>query len=266
MATSLKEFSTTAGSNTLVGTANVAEGCAPSGINNAIRQIIAYIIDFFMNTDTIASATTTDLGTKTTNYLSVTGTTTITALGTPTNKTEYTVTFAGALILTHNATSLILPGGANVTTVAGDTATFKHEGSGNWRCVSSPASWTSPTLSGANTISGTNTFTGAAIGTPEALADGATITPDFATCNNFSLTIGGNRTLANPSNASAGQSGVIVITQDGTGGRTLAYGTNWKFVGGTDPTLSTAIGAVDVLSYYCASSSIIVASLSKAFA
>jgi hypothetical protein len=141
MATSLKEFSTTAGSNTLVGTANVAEGCAPSGINNAIRQIIAYIIDFFMNTDTISSATTTDLGTKTTNYLTVTGTTTITALGTPTNKTEYTVTFAGILTLTHNATSLILPGGANIITAAGDVAKFKHEGSGNWRCVSyTPAS------------------------------------------------------------------------------------------------------------------------------
>jgi len=136
MASSLKEFSTTAGSNTTVGSANIAENCAPSGLNNAIREIIAYIIDWFMNSGTIASATTTDLGTKTQNYLSVTGTTTITGLGTPTNKTEYTLTFAGALTLTHNATSLILPGGANITTAAGDVAVMKHEGSGNWRCVS----------------------------------------------------------------------------------------------------------------------------------
>jgi hypothetical protein len=41
--------------------------------------------------------------------------------------------------------------------------------------------------------------------------------------NNFSVTLGGNRTLANPSNQTAGQSGTIVMTQDGTGSRTLAF-------------------------------------------
>lgn len=136
MATSLKEFSTTAASNTAVGSANVDEGCPPSGINNAIRQFLAYVVDWFMSTDTIASAATTDIGTKTASYLAVSGTTTITALGTPTNKTEYTLKFDGALTLTHNATSLILPGGANITTAAGDVGKFRHEGSGNWRCVS----------------------------------------------------------------------------------------------------------------------------------
>lgn len=141
MATSLKEFSTTAASNTAVGSANVAEGCPPSGINNAIREFIAYVVDWFMNTGTIASASTTDIGTKTQGYLAVSGTTTITAFGTPTNKTEYTLKFDGALILTHNATSLILPSGANVTTIAGEVAKFRHEGSGNWRCVSYPARW-----------------------------------------------------------------------------------------------------------------------------
>lgn len=141
MASSLKEFSTTAGSNTAVGSANVAENCAPSGINNAIRELISYVVDWFMNTGTIASATTTDLGTKTQSYLAVSGTTTVTAFGTPTNKVEYTLKFDGALILTHNATSLILPGAANVTTIAGEVAQFRHEGSGNWRCVSCPARW-----------------------------------------------------------------------------------------------------------------------------
>jgi hypothetical protein len=104
------------------------------------------------------------------------------------------------------------------------------------------------------------TFTAAQRGTVTALTDGATITPDFAVANNFSVTLGGNRTLANPTNVTAGQSGVIVITQDGTGSRTLAYGSNWKFAGGTDPTLTTAANAVDVLTYYAASSTIIIAS------
>lgn len=104
-------------------------------------------------------------------------------------------------------------------------------------------------------------FTAAQRGAVSALTDGSTITPDFAVANNFSLTIGGNRTLANPSNLTAGQSGVIVITQDGTGSRTLAYGSYWKFANGTAPTLTTTASAVDVLAYYCESSTRITARL-----
>jgi hypothetical protein len=65
-------------------------------------------------------------------------------------------------------------------------------------------------------------YTAAQRGTISALTDAATITPNFATANNFSVTLGDNRTLANPTNQTAGQSGVIVITQDGTGGRVMA--------------------------------------------
>ena len=104
-------------------------------------------------------------------------------------------------------------------------------------------------------------FTAAQRGSVSALTDGATITPDFAVANNFSVTLGGNRTLANPSNLTAGQSGIIVITQDGTGSRTLAYGSYWKFAGGTAPTLTTTAAAVDVLAYYVESSTRITAKL-----
>lgn len=83
----------------------------------------------------IASAATTDLSAATGAYVQVTGTTTITALGTAKAGTFRIVTFTGALTLTHNGTSLILPGGQNIVTVAGDVATFVSEGSGNWRCV-----------------------------------------------------------------------------------------------------------------------------------
>lgn len=93
------------------------------------------------------------------------------------------------------------------------------------------------------------TFTAAQRGTISALTDGATITPDFAVANNFSVTLGGNRTLANPTNLTAGQSGCIFITQDGTGSRTLAFGSYWDFTGGTAPTLTTAASSVDVLVY-----------------
>lgn len=83
----------------------------------------------------IASATTTDIGAATGNFVDITGTTTITGLGTVQAGTLRAVRFSGALTLTHNATSLILPSGANITTASGDTALFVSLGSGNWRCL-----------------------------------------------------------------------------------------------------------------------------------
>ena len=86
-------------------------------------------------TQTIASATTTDIGAATSNSVIVSGTTTITGLGTIAAGAERVVQFSGALTLTHNATSLILPGGANINTAAGDVAYFVSLGAGNWRCT-----------------------------------------------------------------------------------------------------------------------------------
>lgn len=104
-------------------------------------------------------------------------------------------------------------------------------------------------------------FSAAQRGTVSALTDAATITPDFAVANNFSVTLGGNRTLANPTNLTAGQSGIITVTQDATGSRTLAYGSYWKFASGIAPTLTTTASAVDVLAYYVESSTRITARL-----
>jgi hypothetical protein len=83
----------------------------------------------------VASATTTDIGAAASNYVRITGTTTITGLGTIASGVRRKVVFGGILTLTHNATSLILPTGANITTAAGDCAEFESEGSGNWRCT-----------------------------------------------------------------------------------------------------------------------------------
>lgn len=84
----------------------------------------------------IASDTTTDIGAATGNYVEVTGTTTITWLGTVQAGTRRVVKFTDILTLTYNVTSLILPTSANITTQAWDTATFVSLGSGNWICVS----------------------------------------------------------------------------------------------------------------------------------
>ena len=74
-------------------------------------------------------------------------------------------------------------------------------------------------------------------------------TLDFSLADHHIVSLVGNATLANPSTEVAGQSGSIFVEQDGTGSRTLAYGNNFKWVGGTAPTLSTAANAVDRIDY-----------------
>lgn len=99
---------------------------------------------------------------------------------------------------------------------------------------------------------------------PVTLVDDATITPDFDAGRNFTVTLGGNRTLANPTNQAAGQSGYIRVIQDATGGRTLSHGTNWEFAGGA-PTLSTAANAVDVIAYEVFANGVILATFAGEF-
>jgi len=107
------------------------------------------------------------------------------------------------------------------------------------------------------TLATAQTFTAGQRGQITALTDATSIATNLALSNNFSFQLGGNRTLADPTNISAGQSGSFFITQDGTGGRTLAYGSKFKFPGGTAPVLSTAANSVDRIDYVVASSSII---------
>lgn len=104
------------------------------------------------------------------------------------------------------------------------------------------------------------TWTAAAV---VALTDAATIALDLATGLNFSVTLGGNRTLGNPSNAKVGQSGEIQITQDGTGTRTLSFGTSYKFAANADKVLTTTAGHVDFLYYHVITSTFIVCHLMK---
>lgn len=117
------------------------------------------------------------------------------------------------------------------------------------------------TFTNTSLFSGTMSSTANAYQEIDTLTDGTTITPDFSVGNNFSVTLGGNRTLANPTNLTAGQSGVIFITQDGTGGRTLAFGSYWDFPNAAAPSLTTTASAVDVLVYSVRSATSIAAQL-----
>jgi hypothetical protein len=80
----------------------------------------------------IASATTTDIDAAGSTNLRVTGTTTITSFGTASNGTRRTLRFAASLTLTYNATSLILPGKANLITYPNLIVEAVSLGSGNW--------------------------------------------------------------------------------------------------------------------------------------
>ena len=93
------------------------------------------------------------------------------------------------------------------------------------------------------------TYTASQRGAVTALTDAASIATDLALSNNYSVTLAGNRTLSNPTNCTAGQSGSIFITQDATGSRTLAYGGYFKFVGGTAPVLTTTANSICRIDY-----------------
>ena len=245
----------------------------------------------------ISSATSLTLG-KDGNFFDVTGTTTITSIGTQGIGSHITLHFDGALTFTHHSTNLILPGAVNIITAAGDIAVMYEYASADWRCISytrasgklqpssevSAESFNLPiTLNGTDGSSSNagnnivldgsaaninvgerllyegipetaitnvvNTFTKAQSGSITALLDGTNIIVNLALNNHFSVTLAGNRTLDNPTNIVAGTSGSFFLTQDGTGSRTLSYGSYYDFAGGTAPTLTTTAAAVDRIDY-----------------
>jgi hypothetical protein len=84
---------------------------------------------------TLAAAATVNLALATGNFVHVSGTTTITSFGNLPAGSRFIVCFDDAVIVTYNATSLLIPGAANITTTAGDCMMLISEGSGNWRVV-----------------------------------------------------------------------------------------------------------------------------------
>jgi len=78
------------------------------------------------------------------------------------------------------------------------------------------------------------------------LTDGATINWNMNTQSVCKVTLGGNRTLAAPTNGSSGQFASILVIQDGTGSRTLTWNAVYEFASDTAPTLSTDGGKADL--------------------
>jgi hypothetical protein len=127
----LPEWSSTTASNKPTGATTIG-----TGLDDNIREVQGVVTRWLSHKGAdIASAATTDLGAVEGLLHDITGTATITGFGTIRSGIWKCVKFEGAAILTHNATSLILPGAANIVTADGDVGIFMSEGSGNWRCL-----------------------------------------------------------------------------------------------------------------------------------
>ena len=146
-------------------------------------------------------------------------------------------------------------GGSGATTLTG---ILKGNGTSAFTAVTAP----SGTIVGtSDTQTLTNkTLTAPTINTPTfgdriiekvvALTDGANISTDASLGNIFTVTLGGNRTLDNPTNSTDGQRIIYKFKQDGTGSRTITFGSNFR--GSTDvalPTLTTTAAYVDYIAF-----------------
>ena len=96
------------------------------------------------------------------------------------------------------------------------------------------------------------------------LTYGATVAVDLDAGRNFVLTLTGEAELSNPTNQKPGQAGVIVVRQDGTGGRALSYGANWRFPSGPIA-VATGANAISVISYLVLESGVVLAIQARDF-
>lgn len=199
-----------------------------------------------------------------TRGINVTGVVTATTLNQVVSGIITATTFDGNLQgnvngnVTGNATSATVANGlgasASVNTTGIITASsFSGDVTGNASSATNlTGAGSTAAVLGINTSGLNNTklyLSGNAAAEIVTLSDGANITPDFGSGNNFVVTLGGNRTLVNPTGVTTGQSGVIIVKQDGTGSRTLGIQSHYHFAGGTAPTFTTTANAVDVIGY-----------------
>ena len=125
---------------------------------------------------------------------------------------------------------------------------------GNWAHCSPTVGTTQENLDLKGTLAAPNTWTKANLGAYQALTStGASIAIDLSLSNNFNHTLTEDTTLAAPTNAVAGQAGVIEFKQHASAPKTLAFNAFWKWSGGTDGQLTATNSAVDVMSYVVSS-------------
>lgn len=245
--TILTDISATASSNSPTGSESVGSSLDDylRGIQAALRGGLAY-----KGAD-IASATTTDLGAIAGLMHDITGTTTITGFGTVSAGIHKVIKFEGVLTLTHNGTSLILPGGASITTAVGDVAWMISEGSGNWRCLFySKASGAAP-KSIAPTRQILTSGSSATYTTPAGVAwvriqmvggGGGGAGGGASGANGGAGGVGGN-TVFNTATANGGGAGTSAVSSGGTGGVTTGLSGAFSIPGGDGSAGTPGLGS-----------------------
>ena len=149
-----------------------------------------------------------------------------------------------------------ISGTAGLTTQVSGILPAANGGTGNgFAALSGPAAstktFTLPNASDTIACLGqVNAYTAQQSVTAAALTPGATVSWNMNTAPNATLTPAQNFTLSNPTNVAAGGSGMLTISQDGTGSRIITWGANYRFPGGTKFVLSTAPNAVDEIAWY----------------
>lgn len=223
----MSDLSTTASSNSPAGSEN------PATTDDYHRAIQAVLRSTNAKGTDIASAGTIDLGAATGEFVDVTGTTTITSLGTVSAGIVRTVRFTGALTLTHNATSLILPTGANITTAANDVAMFRSLGSGNWLCVgymkNSGEPLTAATVSSETAVTIANDDYVLIADTSDGDANKKALVSDITPASS-STTVAGIVELSTDAEAQAGTDSTRAVTPDNLGATVIGIGQTWQDV------------------------------------
>jgi hypothetical protein len=282
------DWSTTAADNDDAdATINWAEAQTPGSVNNSARAMmkrVAELLDDIGGVGTVGGTADAITLTSAIGALAAGKVVAFKAGGANTGAATLNVNSLGAKAIRHKgdtalAASAMLENGIYICRY--DTA--YNAAAGAWVLLNpEPSSTTTPastTVAGVIEIATsaeyrTKTDTTRGLGVAETwgaaaevtLTDAATIAVDMATFLNAKVTLGGNRALGQPTNTTVGQCGVIRIIQDGTGSRTLSYGSDWKFASGTDPVLTTTASATDLLFYQVIAANVIYGTLVKAIA
>ena len=227
----------------LTGISSVSFATTSFGLSGSPNITVGTIAATSLNASGVATATT-FVGALTGNATGLSGSPNITVTGVNASGVVTATSFSGS--------------GANLTgisSVSFATTSFGLSGTPNLN-----VGITTVTQLGINTTTiPTKLYVqGNAASNIVTLTDGATITPDFTLGNNFQVTIAASRTIANPTGVTTGQSGVIFIQEDGTGGYTVGWGTSWDFASSTAPTLITTASALNALPYFARSTTSIV--------
>ena len=86
--------------------------------------------------------------------------------------------------------------------------------------------------------------------TETSIASAARVSWDLDSKQVTAITLDQAVAVANPTNMSAGGTYVMQVTQDGTGGHAMSWGTAYKWADGLAPTITTQANAVDLLVFY----------------